>query len=318
MATVKRMPSLNALKVFAVAAQQGSFTLAGEVLHVTQGAISRQVKQLEESMGVPLFVRVHQKVELTPAGLELANTLTRLFDEMEHAVEKTSGQAQRQMLSVNVPPTFATRWLAPRLSDFRARFPHIDVSITTERMLGPRDARGVDCLIVFGSQGWPNAVSAPLMQERHIMVSSPLLWQSGRPMPILESTLLHILDGDRRIPVWEAWIARHGPPELDARPGLNFSTLDQAINAAVTGAGVVIVDQTMIVRELASGSLRRHSLTSMDGPNGYWFVSTTAQPMAGHVVDFQRWLLEHVQLSIPADESSSSPALQQHVGGRGE
>jgi DNA-binding transcriptional LysR family regulator len=149
---------------------------------------------------------------------------------------------------------------------------------------------------MFGHQAWPNSVSAPLMQERHIMVSSPLLWQNRRPMPIMESTLLHILDGDRRIPVWEAWIARHGPSELDARPGLNFSTLDQAINAAVTGAGVVIVDEAMIVLELASGALRKHSQKSMDGPNGYWFVSTTTQPMPGHVVDFKQWLLEHVQL----------------------
>lgn len=110
---MKRLPSLNALKAFAVAAQQGSFTLAGEVLHVTQGAISRQIKQLEAEMGVLLFVRNHQKVELTAAGRDLSVTLNRLFDEMEDAVQRAAGHSRRQMLKLNAPPTFATRWLAP-------------------------------------------------------------------------------------------------------------------------------------------------------------------------------------------------------------
>ncbi len=302
MATVKRLPSLNALKAFAVAAQQGSFTLAGEVLHVTQGAISRQVKQLEAAMGIALFVRVHQKVELTEAGRELAATLTRLFDEMEDAVElavdKVTGRTRRQTLLVNVPPTFATRWLAPRLSDFRARFPHIDMSVTTERIQNLREARGVDCLIVFGTQAWPQAVCERLLQEHHIMVSSPSLWQEGQPRPVVASTLLHILDGEVRIPVWEEWIALHGPADLDARPGLTFSTLDQAINAALAGAGVVVVDEAMIVREIKSGALRRHGDQFMDGPNGYWFVETGLTPAtSGNVAAFKKWLTEQLTLS---------------------
>jgi len=101
---MKRLPPLNALKAFAVAARVGSFTLAGEALHVTQGAISRQIKLLETSLGVPLFVRSHQSVELTPTGRELAETLQRLFGEMEVAVNKAAGQQRSQMLSVNVPP----------------------------------------------------------------------------------------------------------------------------------------------------------------------------------------------------------------------
>ncbi len=299
MGPVKRLPSLNALKAFAVAAQHGSFTLAGEALHVTQGAISRQVKQLEASMGVALFVRVHQRVELTEAGRELADVLTRLFGEMEDAVvatvEKAQGHARRQTLGVNVPPTFATRWLAPRLSDFRARYPHIDVSVTTDRIQNLREARGVDCLIFFGTQAWPQTPCEPMMLEHHIMVSSPSVWRDGAPRPLVESTLLHILDGDRRIPVWESWIALHGPPDVDARPGLTFSTLDQAINAAVAGAGVVLVDQAMIVRELKSGALRRHGQQLMIGPNGYWFVEAGPVPAAsGNVLAFKNWLMSQL------------------------
>jgi DNA-binding transcriptional LysR family regulator len=300
---MKRLPSLNALRAFAAAAHEGSFTLAGEALHVTQGAISRQVKQLESDLGVALFLRKHQKVELTVAGRALAATLNRLFQEMELAVQQAAMGTQRQMLKLNAPPTFATRWLAPRLSDFRAQFPQIDLSITTDRVQSVREARGLDCLIVFGQEAWTQATCESVMQERHILASSPKLWVQGAPPALAHSTLLHVLDGDQRIPVWEQWIARHGPPELDAQPGLNFSTLDQAINAAIAGAGVVVVDAAMIVRELQSGALVRHNDLEVAGPHGYWFLATPARtPAAAPVQQFKHWLMEQVRQAHGANQ----------------
>ncbi|WP_158558811.1 LysR substrate-binding domain-containing protein [Rhodoferax lacus] len=290
---MKRLPPLNALKAFAVAAREGSFTHAGEVLHVTQGAISRQVKQLETALGVPLFVRVHQAVELTPAGRELADTLGRLFAEMEVAVNRAAGQHRPEVLTVNAPPTFATRWLAPRLSDFRARFPHIDLSITTDRITTLREARSLDCMVVFDTQAWPRTPCEPVMKERHVMVSSPSLWRASKPPALPGATLLHVLDGGQRLPVWEQWIAQHGPLALDVRPGLTFSTLDQAISAAIAGAGVVIVDEAMVVRELQSGELIRHNTLYVEGPFAYWFVVPSSEPTTpARVHDFKTWLMQ--------------------------
>jgi LysR family glycine cleavage system transcriptional activator len=284
---------LNSLKAFAVAARQGSFTLAGEELHVTQGAISRQIKQLETALGVPLFNRVHQAVELTPVGRELADTLQHLFAEMEVAVIRATGQQQRQTLTVNVPPTFATRWLAPRLSDFRSRHPAIDLHITTDRITTLREARALDCLVVFDQQAWEGTHCEPVMKERHVMVSSPGLWRAGKPPAIPGATLLHVLDGGQRLPVWEHWIAQHGPLHLDVRPGLTFSTLDQAINAAIAGAGVVVVDEAMVVRELQSGELKRHNALLVEGPFAYWFVLPSRQATTpARVHDFKTWLLD--------------------------
>jgi LysR family glycine cleavage system transcriptional activator len=304
---VTRLPPLNALKAFAVAARQGSFTLAGEEMHVTQGAISRQIKQLETALGVPLFLRVHQAVELTDAGRELADTLQRLFAEMEVAVNKAAGRHRRQMLAVNVPPTFATRWLAPRLSDFQARYPHIDLSITTDRVSSLRETRALDCLIVFDRQAWPRVACEPVLKERHIMVSSPALWKLGQPPVLPGATLLHVLDGGQRLPVWEQWIAQHGPRKLDAKPGLNFSTLDQAISAAIAGAGVVVVDEAMVVREIQSGELLRHNALHVEGPLGYWFVVPNRQsPVPDRVTDFKDWLLSHARLG--AAHSPAPPA----------
>ena len=239
-----------------------------------------------------LFVREHQKVQLTPQGRELATSLQRLFGEMEAAVRKASGEAQQEMLTVNLPPTFATRWLAPRLSDFRARYPHIDLSITTDRLQQPRDARAFDCVVIFGEAPWPRTPCEPVLKERHVLASSPNLWQRGKPPALQKSTLLHVLDGDVRLPVWEHWLEVHGPRDIDAGPGLNFSTLDQAINAAVSGAGVVVVDEVMIVRELQAKTLLRHNALELEGPCGYWFVRNSQRSeSAARIGLFRDWLL---------------------------
>ncbi len=242
-------------------------------------------------MGVALFLRQHQRVELTPAGRELATTLLRLFAEMEQAVQSAAGLQGRQMLRLNVPPTFATRWLAPRLSDFRSRFPMIDVSVKTDNVGTQRAAAAFDCLVTFAEEPWPNASCDAVFMERHIMASSPALWLKGKPPKLAGATLLHVLNGDQRLPVWEHWLATHGPKEVDTRPGLNFSTLDQAINAAIAGAGVVIVDAAMVQRELNSGLLLQHQGKHLDGPCGYWFVDLERKPEAvPRVSAFRNWL----------------------------
>ena len=266
-------------------------------MHVTQGAISRQVKLLEEWLGVRLFVREHQSISLTPAGEELAHGLSQAFGLMEQAVAQAVQALPRQMLTINVPPTFATRWLAPRLSGFRLQCPHIDLSITTDRIVHRKDARHHDCLVVYDQQGWPQMRCERLQQEKHIMVCSPSLWTGQHPPSLRQSTLLHILDGERRLPVWEQWVATHGLKDVNTQAGLNFSTLDQAINASVAGAGIVVVDQAMIVRELGEGLLRRMDEREMDGPYGYWFVDVTSSPEQQSLVSsFRAWLMAQTGL----------------------
>jgi LysR family glycine cleavage system transcriptional activator len=295
---MSRSPPLNALRVFSTAARVGSFTKASEELCVTQGAVSRQVKLVEAALATPLFMRVHQSVVLTPAGADLAASLEQAFELIENAVTRTSKFRQRQLLKVNLPPTFATRWLAPRLSDFRCKHPLIDLSITTDVLQYPRQVRHQDCLVVFGQQAWSKTRSELLMQEDHVVVSSPDLWGCDVPPSLSSSTLLHVLDGDQRLPIWEHWIQANKITGVDTRPGLNFSTLDQAINAAVSGAGLVIVDKAMIVRELKSGALKRLNQQQLKGPCGYWFVNVSKQPdRQALVAGFHDWLFEQIELS---------------------
>lgn len=292
---MKRLPPLNALRAFSAAAQTGSFTQAGELLHVTQGAISRQVKMLEQHLEARLFDRAHQSVSLTPVGQALADALVHAFDQIQEAVEKASQTPTRQMLNINAPPTFATRWLAPRLSDFRQQHPLIDLSITTDRIQTLKNARQHDCLVFFDQTPWPDLACQRLMQEHHIMACSPSMWHGDRPPKLVDATLLHVLDGDKRLPIWEQWDLKFNLSGLDTQGGLHFSTLDQAINASIAGAGILVVDQTMITQELRSGLLKRFDARELMGPQAYWFAEITPNSDQQKLVaTFRTWLMKQL------------------------
>jgi LysR family transcriptional regulator, glycine cleavage system transcriptional activator len=293
---MKRLPPLNALRAFQVVAQLGSFSKAGHALHVTQGAVSRQVKLLEDSLGQALFLRVHQGIRLTESGAQLAAELQKAFDLMGAAVERIRSDQSRQQLAINLPPTFATRWLAPRLSDFCERNPTVDLKITTHSVDGPKDTSGLDCLVIFGREPWPRSEHELLMMEHHILVGHSKFWRNDVPPTLTGMTLLHVLDGQERLPVWERWISSHQMGHLDPKPGLEFSTLDQAINAALNGAGAAIVDETMVRSELQEGLLRRFNRLSLDGPYGYWFIDVASDEQRSPTLElFRQWLVEQAR-----------------------
>ena len=294
---MKRLPPLNALRAFDAAVRTGSFTRAGEALHVTQGAVSRQIKQLEDWLGKAVFVRHYQGLILTPAGSVMAKSLDSAFGTIHSAVHQIQQLSARQRISVNVPETFASRWLAPRLRAFHGRHPDIDLSITTSSVGSVREAQQYDCLVMFLDEPWAKGDCRLLRQEQHIAVASPELWQDGMPPSLSTTTLLHVLSGTRRLPIWENWFASLGIRSIDPRPGIAFSTLDQAINAAVSGAGVAVVDAPMVERDLAEQRLRRLDAHELTGSYGYWFVEPRERgqrdPAHGAVVAlFQNWLLE--------------------------
>lgn len=290
---VQRLPPLNALRSFAAAADAGSFTKASEVLFVTQGAVSRQVKQLETWLGKPLFLRTPQGIALTDAGRRLATTIDVAFAQIETTADAIKRSSQRQMLKINLPPTFATRWLVPRLAAFRKVYPGIDFSFTTDPAYSVRELKNADAAVVFSDREWLHCESQRLCLEQHVLVASPTLWTHDLPPRLEDCTLLHILDGDVRIPVWERWCQAHGITHLDTRAGLAFSTLDQVINATVNATGVSIVDEAMVQPELQSGTLRRLNHLTSEGPHGYWFVTLTrdAEKRAG-VQLFYDWIAE--------------------------
>ncbi|HTR08140.1 MAG TPA: LysR substrate-binding domain-containing protein [Paraburkholderia sp.] len=297
---MRRLPSLSALRSFEEASRTLSFTKAAQNLHVTQGAISRQIRLLEDYLGTPLFMRHHHRLEITAAGKRLLPTLQAAFDSIAHTLDTIRADPSNSLLSLNAAPTLATRWLTPRLRDFQMRHPDLRISITNE--YGPLHGteRNEDCQIRFGAQPLPGGQSTLLMRERHVLVGSAREFD-GPPADeaALRATLaahpwLYILDIDRRLLVWEAWLeAAALDVQIAPRGELEFSTLDQVIHATVAGLGIAVADRHMIEQELANGTLVQLSDIEVNGPSGYWLDVRPEVQETLRVRNFSAWLIEH-------------------------
>jgi DNA-binding transcriptional LysR family regulator len=272
---MQKLPPLNAVRAFYVASRLKSFTQAAARLHVTQGAVSRQIKLLEDWVGLPLFVRQHHELVLTSAGMAFAQSVGKAFEALEEGVKNLQPSRIHQRLLVNVPTTFASRWLAPRLSEFHQRYAHLDLHITTDLVATAAQAQHYDCCIVFQSGPWLHGESELLHLEEHVAVASPSLVGASRQLEEGQATLLHLLNNDgSRLPIWENWFGKSQAGHKSVQSGITFSTLDQAINAAAAGAGIALVDLLMVQKELDKHSLVRLSERTLKGPYGYWLVKS--------------------------------------------
>jgi LysR family glycine cleavage system transcriptional activator len=303
------MPALNALKAFEVAGRTGSFTRAAERLNVTQSAVSRQVRQLEEQLGETLLERRHHQLELTAAGRLLLQALQQSFDKIELTVRGIQQKTHFNRLRVNVPPTFASRWLMPRLGRLREQHPELELSLTTRTQDSLAESSVLDCAIRFGNGEWDGLDNVLLMQERHVAVCSPALLareQDQAGIDLNRFTLLHVLaSDDQRYLTWQHWLKAAGIEGVDTQSGYEFDLLDHAIRAAIDGLGITIADRHMIARELASGQLTQVLNVHVDGHQSYWLVTRPEQGSLPHLVQFKEWLQQEVWLSERNLEPSS-------------
>lgn len=242
---------------------------------MTQGAVSRQIKLLEDWVGLALFVRQHHELVLTAAGVAFARRVGKAFEELEQGVSELQPSRILQRLRVNVPTTFASRWLAPRLSEFHQQHGYLDLQITTDVVVSPAQAQQYDCCIVFQNGPWQHGDSELLHLEEHVAVAGQNLPQAPQQLVNGQATLLHLLNNDgSRLPMWDNWFSQSDKDKPGSYFGITFSTLDQAIHAAVAGAGIALVDRLMIQKELDNATLLRLSNRTLHGPYGYWLVKT--------------------------------------------
>ena len=298
----RKIPALNALKAFEIAGSTGSFTRAAEQLNVTQSAVSRQVRQLEEQIGEALLIRRHHHLELTRAGRKLLDALNQSFDRIELAVRAIQQKSHLNRLRVNAPPTFTSRWLLPRLGRLREQHPELELSITTRLQDSLAETGTLDCAIRFGNGEWKQLDATLLMQERHIAVCSPGLLASvqgnGEAPDLERMTLLHVLASeDRRYQTWQHWLDAAGIRGVDTRGGYEFDLLDLAIRAALDGLGITIADWHMVTRELATGQLTQVLNVHVEGHQSYWLVTRPEQAESAALRTFQSWLQQEVWLS---------------------
>ncbi|MBT9370735.1 LysR substrate-binding domain-containing protein [Rhizobium sp. CSW-27] len=288
---MRRLPALTAMKVFEVVGQTRSFTRAAERLNLTQSAVSRQVRNLEDRLGEKLVIRHHHHLELTPSGAELYASLQNAFHSVELTVRGIMEKSNRHRLRINVPPTFAKRWLLPRLSRLRAALPDIDISITTDLADSLAERSLLDCAIRFGDGEWPMLASERLMTERHIAVCAPHLLPENGAIDLSRLTFLHVLaSADQRYLTWQRWLDAAGLSHTDTPGGMEFDLLDLVIEAACSGLGVAVADKAMVAPLMAAGQLAQVLDVEVEGHEAYWLVTRSNQPPSRRVATFRDWL----------------------------
>ncbi|MGF6256894.1 transcriptional regulator GcvA [Ensifer sp. LBL] len=266
-----KLPSLNGVKVFEVAARHLNFRLAAEELGVTQGAVAQQIRGLEAELGVKLFERLPRALALTGEGRAYIADVRRALEIIARATDGLKPQPVR--LTISTTPSFASRWLIPRLPDFTARHPDLDLHILATDRMSNFQADGVDLAVRYGRPPFGPGLAVELLFEQEIVaVCSPMLL-AGRPAPktaeeLAGYTLLHDAHN-----FWPEFTERHfGGSRQASFKGISFNQTSHAIEAATAGQGIVLANRDFVARDLAEGRLIRLFEASMTGPSDFYLV----------------------------------------------
>lgn len=288
-------PSLAALQAFEAAARLESFTRAAEELHLTQGAVSRQVAALELSLGLKLFERIRQRIVPTEAGRAYAAEIRDILSRLQTATLSTMAMKNvGGTLSLALLPTFGTRWLIPRLPDFFARHPEIAIDFSTRIVPFDFAREPFDAAIHFGDPTWPGTAAHRLMGEMIVPVASPAFLERAairRPEDLVRVPLLRQAT---RPQGWAEWFEAQGLDPETARPGPRFEQFAMVAQAAVAGLGVAVVPRFLVEDELRSGQLVIPFDRPVESRQSYWLVYPRAQGERPALRIFRDWLLQAV------------------------
>lgn len=310
----RHLPSLTELIAFECCARHNSFTRAAEELTLTQGAISRQIRSLEETIGADLFVRVRRSVVLTDAGRVYLTEVRRILAELSAVTERVAVFGAQHVINLAVLPTFATRWLMPRLPTFLAQ--HTGVTVNFFVRLAPFsfDAEPFDGAIHFGDGSWPGASAHYLCKEEIVPVASPEAADRFRitcPAEVARATLLH---QTTRPDAWPEWFMAQGLPPSTGFKGPRFEQFGMIVEAALAGLGVALMPRFLVQAELASGRLIALDSRPVVSRNAYWFVIPERKAADPLVAAFLTWIVQETARSrsaAPAEPAAGSPQVGQ-------
>lgn len=289
-----RLPPLNALRAFEATARNGSLTMAARELLVTQGAVSRHVSQLEQWLGVTLFVRTRRGAELTPEGAAYFRGVRPAFQEIELQTRQLLKKPDVNMLRLKLPPTFAIRWLVPRLARYHALNRHIDVQITTSHQPVDFERENVDVAIHSGSAPLPGVISKRLFGELLLPVCSPGLLKTRPPLDHPTDLAAHVLLCSMHRPEdWPNWLAAAGLCDIDGNSGLKFENSALAYQAAIDMLGVVMAQHAFVEDDLRTGRLIEPLGLRVPTQQAYFVTYQHARPSA-KILAFESWIMDQV------------------------
>lgn len=285
------LPSYALLRSFECAARHESFTQAAEELHLTQSAISRQVKELEGMIGATFFRRVGRRVALTEAGRRFAADLaTDLKNLKQSVVRATAAGGRNSTLRVGILPTFASRWLIPRLSVFLNDHPDVEITLETRTLPFDLTRERFDVAIHFGTANWPDSRMNKLFDEEMLPVASPKFrdtYSVTDAAHLAQAPLLHLVT---RESAWNDWFSMEGTNDMKLPNGRHFDQFSMIIAAAVSSIGAALLPRYLIEAELECGLLIPLIDTPLKTLNSY-FVVSAAGDFNPQVNAFTRWLM---------------------------
>jgi LysR family glycine cleavage system transcriptional activator len=286
----RRLPPLNALRSFEAAARHESFTRAADELSVTQGAVSHQVKALEQELGLKLFHRERQRLVITEAGRDYLGVVRDALDRIAVGTERLLQRQGSGALTLSTSPDFAAKWLVHRLGRFAEAHPDIDlrVSATLHHVDFAREE--VDLAVRHGDGHWPGLHVERLCVEQLFAVCSPNLvarQRLTRPADVLKFKLLH-LEGSNE---WSRWFESAGVVGAGQSPGLVLNRASMLIDAAVDGQGIALARTALAAWDLINGRLIRPFPGTLRLAKSYWLVCSKATAMLPKVKTTRDWLL---------------------------
>jgi DNA-binding transcriptional LysR family regulator len=292
----RKIPSTDALIAFEAAARHLSFTRSAEELALTQSAVGRQVAALEDYLETPLFNRFKRRISLTEAGEIYAKRVRENLERIERDTLATMAhRSAGGILELAVVPTFATRWLIPRLPEFYANHDNIVINLTTRAAPFLFKDTPFDAAIHFGDPVWPGSVAKYLFGERITAVCSPSLL-AGRthiqPSDISSFTLLH---QSARPDAWRQWLAQAGVRDVDSMKGQRYELFSMLVEAAKAGLGIALVPKFLVNHELKSKELVRPFDLSIPNDKGYYLVYPEKKQGSSLISTFENWLIASAQ-----------------------
>jgi len=289
------------------------FQLAAEELGITPSALSYQIRQLEDFLGLKLFKRLNRSVELTKEGRILSSGVIEAFEKMEDTFSLLREDEDDHTLVISTGPAFSAKWLAPRLYAYLEENPQIDFRLSANLKLTDFDKDGVDAVIRFGSGNYPDLYVEPLFEEISTPLISPLLFEQAggkadeslfAQVPLIHDESLKFLDGGQ----WKTWLEAMAYTQIDPHRGAHFNHADHCIEAAVDGGGIVMGRLGFAFREINAGRLIAPFNQAISAKGGFYFCCPHEALEKEKVLNFLAWLRD--------EASDQAEAIQEFMKGR--
>ena len=291
----RRLPPLNALRAFEAAARHLNFSRAADELSVTPGAVSQQIQNLEDYVGASLFKRTPKGLLLTDAAQTALPALREAFDRLAEAASLLTAAVDGRRLTLTAAPSFAAKWLVPRLGRFETAHPQVDVWLSADLDLVDFNTGEVDVAIRYGAGRYPGLEVTRLMRETVIPVASPELLATtplNTPADLAHHILLHdgSPDADESCPDWSMWLAARGVRGVDGARGPRFNQSALVIEGAMNGRGVALAKQTLAQADLDAGRLVAPMRDPTQVDFAYFVVHPKAKGRLPQVKAFVSWI----------------------------